>query len=150
MPMITNSRPPALTVKQSGDSLVFRGLSFRAAFDTGIGTLTTIDYGFGQLLEGPLQPVIRYSGRTPALRLSRVLRNVAHGCHCLTFFYKGGGIAGFLICHFQIWPDGEITIEAAVRTRVDLVAFDFWDGEEKDQPLPAGPIHKINACIRRP
>jgi len=143
-------RPPELSVSQTGDWLTFRGMAFQAVFDTQAGTLHSLDYGHGQLLEHPLKPVIRFADLTPDLRLARVLRSHEGDCHCLTCFYKASKILGHLICRFQIDANGAIAIEAAVRPRKPLIAFDLDEGYEKDQPLPAGQIHKLSACITRP
>lgn len=148
--VIKETRMPALTIHQKGDRLAYRGLAFQVVFDTRTGTMTALDYGSGQLLQRPLKPVVKYAGNTPDLRLARILRSSEGNSHSLTCFFKGNGIQGHLICHFQIHVTGEIAIEAAVRSRKPLIAFDLDDGLEKDQPLPAGQIHKVQACIRRP
>jgi hypothetical protein len=149
-PQVKNARAPTLTVNQTGDRLSIRGLFFQAVFDTNAGMMTVLDYGKGSLLKEPILPTVRFVSQTPVLRLKRVLRGIEGDNHCLTFFFKGSGIIGHLICHYQVRPDGEITIEAAVRTRKQLISFDMADEIMKDQSFSTGPIHKIMVRIQRP
>ena len=145
----SESRAPAMTITRKGDQLAFRGVGFQAVFDTRLGVLSELDFGNGPMLEKPLKPVIRFAGQTPELRLDRILRALDDQGHGLTCFFKCSGIQGHLVCHYQIGNGGDITVEAAVKPRKPLIAFDFDEGHEKDQPLPAGQIHQLRACIRK-